>query len=321
MNELLITKDLPALTLDIIKNHTLAQQSAESAIQYAIKAGAGLIEAKALCKHGEWLPWLKENNLPERTVQNYMRLSLNTKTVSDLGIRGALDLLSEPREVKNLKPIECYYTQELQNAMQEWPDIFYGHVALLSALKRTPEKIAELTSYSVDRVKKAINPSVKLLSDTWDKEEEKLYSEGIYKMVNYEINGWLRQSNEKAHLYAVVMQNEGYDIDGRLISKLENITEHYDSLSYTQDRADLLRRVDTKFNRLLMLSVSTVLTRDAFGIEPIEWCVGWLVIGHEAGNICDYLLEIDAANDSRKEKLIKSGGYKELMKSVRSIRG
>jgi hypothetical protein len=322
MNQLLITKDLPALAQDIFKNHTLAQQSAESAIQYAIKAGAGLVEAKALCKHGEWLTWLKENNFPERTAQNYMKLSLNTKTVSDLGIREALDLLSEPREIKNLKPIDDYYTDKLRKPMQLWPDIFYGHVALLSALKKTPDKIAELTGYSVDMVKRAISPSIERLSHGLDNNEaDRLFTEACYKMATYDINRWLMLSNQKAQWFAEAMQTEGYDVDEKLINKLKNITEHYDSLSDTRDCAELLGRIDTYFDQLLMMRISIVLTRDTFGIEPIEWRVGWFIEGEEAGKLSDSLLEIDAANDDRKESLFKSGDYKELMKSARSIRG
>jgi Protein of unknown function (DUF3102) len=45
-------------------------------LERAIAAGKLLLEAKALVKHGEWLPWLESHcQIPERTVQHYMRLA------------------------------------------------------------------------------------------------------------------------------------------------------------------------------------------------------------------------------------------------------
>jgi len=47
--------------------------------------GCDLIEAKALCRHGEWLSWLKANvPFSERQARNYMRLA-KTAVTADLG--------------------------------------------------------------------------------------------------------------------------------------------------------------------------------------------------------------------------------------------
>ena len=52
---------LPALAAEILKAHADVQDAAKTALERAIAAGHALIEAKALVKHGEWLPWLREN--------------------------------------------------------------------------------------------------------------------------------------------------------------------------------------------------------------------------------------------------------------------
>lgn len=72
-----------------VKDHLIAAAAAEhAAIAAVMEAGHALIEAKAACKHSEWLPFLKEAGAPERTAQRYMRLArtgLKSDTVSDLG--------------------------------------------------------------------------------------------------------------------------------------------------------------------------------------------------------------------------------------------
>jgi hypothetical protein len=81
---------LPALAAEIRKAHADVQEAAKTAAERAIEAGHALIEAKELVRHGEWLPWLRENcALAERTAQLYMRiakLGLDSATVADLGL-------------------------------------------------------------------------------------------------------------------------------------------------------------------------------------------------------------------------------------------
>ncbi len=111
MNELLSTKDLQTLAMEINQADKLAQEHKESAISYAVKCGGALASAKSLVEHGKWLDWLKSNcALSERTAQNYMKLAheyplvenSNTQRVADLSIREALKLLSQPKETKTV---------------------------------------------------------------------------------------------------------------------------------------------------------------------------------------------------------------------------
>ena len=82
---------LPVLAEEIKRAHTGVMDAAKTAAERAIEAGNALIEAKALVKHGEWLPFLRDHcEIPERTAQLYMkiaRLELEPATVADLGIR------------------------------------------------------------------------------------------------------------------------------------------------------------------------------------------------------------------------------------------
>ncbi len=82
---------LPVLAEEIKCAHTGVMDAAKTAAERAMEAGNALIEAKALVKHGQWLPFLKQHcELPERTAQLYMkiaRLGLEPATVADLGIQ------------------------------------------------------------------------------------------------------------------------------------------------------------------------------------------------------------------------------------------
>jgi hypothetical protein len=82
-----------------------AEGAVRAALERARQAGQLLLEAKAQCRHGEWLPWLSANvRLSERTAQGYMRLAVewerlqaNPQRVADLPLRDALALLAEPQ--------------------------------------------------------------------------------------------------------------------------------------------------------------------------------------------------------------------------------
>lgn len=50
---------LNTLAADINREHHLAEESAQTAVEHAISAGELLIQAKAQHKHDGWLKWLK----------------------------------------------------------------------------------------------------------------------------------------------------------------------------------------------------------------------------------------------------------------------
>ena len=84
---------LPQLAAEIRKAHADVHGAAKTAAQRAIDAGHALIEAKALVKHGEWLPWLREHcALAERTAQLYMKIARSGNSpelIASLGLQAA----------------------------------------------------------------------------------------------------------------------------------------------------------------------------------------------------------------------------------------
>lgn len=91
-------RDIEAITAEILD----AKRAGGEAI---LTIGRGLIEAKALLSHGEWLPWLEERvEFSEKAAQRFMLLARkysNPTTLSDLGASKALILLAIPDEVRD----------------------------------------------------------------------------------------------------------------------------------------------------------------------------------------------------------------------------
>jgi hypothetical protein len=83
--------------------HAAAEHAMNDALQHARRCGELLMQAKAQCAHGEWLPWLGANfRASERTARGYMSLArrwdeLPTQNGNALPIRDALAALAEPR--------------------------------------------------------------------------------------------------------------------------------------------------------------------------------------------------------------------------------
>jgi hypothetical protein len=107
-----ITKpSLADLAARIQREHESAAGALKSAVIHAIEAGSLLLEAKRQLKHGGWLQWLHDNcEIPERTVQAYMRLARlpveKRSAVADLPLRDALSAIRS-REERNARAGEA----------------------------------------------------------------------------------------------------------------------------------------------------------------------------------------------------------------------
>jgi hypothetical protein len=104
---------LTDLAARIRAEHGAAAASLGDAVRHAMAAGELLIEAKALVRHGQWLPWLRDRcSLSERTCQLYMRLAKNRAEIektnaqsiadSDLTLNEAAALLMLSSDVRKL---------------------------------------------------------------------------------------------------------------------------------------------------------------------------------------------------------------------------
>jgi hypothetical protein len=158
---------LDELTAKIRREIDAAQADYESALRHAIRAGELLTEVKARLRHGEWLPWLRDN-FPgsERTARLYMQLYKNRHGVADMpSINQALEAIvgpdvpkSEPRvEVVKPKPRTPLSDEEFARCpvrpmhdVGDWPkrrsalvrDAFarsVGRIAEVAAMSATPE--------------------------------------------------------------------------------------------------------------------------------------------------------------------------------------
>ena len=88
-------RDIETVTAEILE----AKRAGGEAI---LTIGRGLIEAKGLLSHGEWLPWLEERvEFSEKAAQNFMRIARhysNPQALADLGATKALMLLAIPED-------------------------------------------------------------------------------------------------------------------------------------------------------------------------------------------------------------------------------
>jgi Protein of unknown function (DUF3102) len=101
---------LPELAARIKAEHEATAISLRRGVQHGMAAGDLLIEAKALLKHGQWLPWLRDHcAMSERSAQLYMRLAknrteieANTKQVADLTMNETAALLMLSSDIRKL---------------------------------------------------------------------------------------------------------------------------------------------------------------------------------------------------------------------------
>jgi len=103
---------LPILAAEIKTALDACNTAAKTAFSEAIVVGERLIEAKALLKHGSWLPWLGNHcRLSERQAQKYMRLArakdalaAKAPLTADLTIERAIAALSVAKPTNHLPP-------------------------------------------------------------------------------------------------------------------------------------------------------------------------------------------------------------------------
>ena len=99
--------DLHELAERIKEEHINVASALQQGFMHASAAGELLIQAKAKAGHGKWLSWLRDEcEISVRTASLYMRLAKNRRgiedqignAVADLTLRGAVKLLSPPRQ-------------------------------------------------------------------------------------------------------------------------------------------------------------------------------------------------------------------------------
>lgn len=102
-----LSDELAELASQVRDLHAAAKEAAETLFNRVIDTGRLLIEAKAKCKHGEWLPFLQAAGVHERYAQRCMQLveaGIDEKRLaSDFGsVRAALDFLADARPLQQV---------------------------------------------------------------------------------------------------------------------------------------------------------------------------------------------------------------------------
>ncbi|WP_037436183.1 DUF3102 domain-containing protein [Sinorhizobium fredii] len=94
-----LTNRLADLAEQVKSTNEAAALAERTTIEKALEAGHLLTEAKALCAHGQWYPFLDRAGIHERQASRLMQLAasgLKSDTVSDLGgIKGALAFIAK----------------------------------------------------------------------------------------------------------------------------------------------------------------------------------------------------------------------------------
>lgn len=71
-------ESMKQLAAEINAEHALGEQGTRKSLEHYRRAGEKLVKAKAQCKHGHWLRWIKENlTVSKSQVHNYMALARN----------------------------------------------------------------------------------------------------------------------------------------------------------------------------------------------------------------------------------------------------
>lgn len=99
------TSKLAELAEDVRARLQMLEKSYELVVEHAVVVGSRLNEAKAICGHGEWLPWLARNfELSASTAQRYMLLASesesNRERIDELPLRNVRKGLIAPAPEK-----------------------------------------------------------------------------------------------------------------------------------------------------------------------------------------------------------------------------
>lgn len=168
----------PERTIEEITSDILRAKQAGGEAVLAI--GRGLIEAKAVLTHGEWLPWLSEKvEFSERTAQNFMRLARewsNPQALADLGASKALTLLALPETERAAFASETHLvdgeektvidmtSRELEKAVRERAEALEAKAKAEAELKSMEDAVAK-TMTTLDQANSAKEALQKELDD------------------------------------------------------------------------------------------------------------------------------------------------------------
>jgi hypothetical protein len=157
---------LTVLATEINAKLTLARRHGQANLSALMDAGDMLIEAKDALDHGQWDDWLSSNSaLSDRTARLYMQLAghrarveAKMATVATLGIRGALEQISEDqmqegREKRNREALAC----ELAQRSAYWPKPKTTPDHLRPTRYPCEKPVHSMADFNAERVRRAVS--------------------------------------------------------------------------------------------------------------------------------------------------------------------
>jgi Protein of unknown function (DUF3102) len=158
---------LTVLATEINAKLTLARRHGQATLSALMDVGDRLLEAKDALDHGQWDDWLSDNfALSDRTARLYMqlaghraRIEAKMATVATLGVRGALEQISEDqtqegREKRNREALARELAQRVGPHRPEPKPAW----AMSDRSQVTREKpVHSMADFDAERVRRAVS--------------------------------------------------------------------------------------------------------------------------------------------------------------------
>ena len=146
---------LSELAAKIKSLHAAVIDAGKNVVRKAIDAGVALIEAKQKVGHGNWLRWLKECGLSDRTAEVYMTCARNRQRLEAIIATAANMTLSAA--LREIKPTS---DRAEDGAMGKYEKARIALIKKLSALAPDDiEEAAERTVRELQAVVAAVRPA------------------------------------------------------------------------------------------------------------------------------------------------------------------
>jgi hypothetical protein len=193
---------LTVLATEINAKLTLARRHGQATLSALMDAGDRLLEAKKALDHGQWDDWLSDNfALSDRTARLYMQLAAHRPrveakmaTVATLGIRGALEQISEDQVQEGKEKFNReMLAYELAHRSPHWPMPETKPDWSASGPSSYPREkpVHDLAALNAVRVQRAV-ASILLHIET---ERKSLAEAGLLKQFDAALRAWLSLRN------------------------------------------------------------------------------------------------------------------------------
>jgi Protein of unknown function (DUF3102) len=222
---------LAVLATEINAKLTLARRHGQATLSALMDVGDRLLEAKEALDHGQWDDWLSDNfALSDRTARLYMQLAGHRKrieakmaTVAVLGVRGALEQISEDQvqEGREKRNHEALARELALRRGRTGPESKPNWIATSgpSSYRSTsyPKPVHCLADLSAERVRRAVS-SILMHIET---ERKWLAQAGLLEQFDAELRrriellGPHKASDEEAARADAAAIEQGGDRDGR----------------------------------------------------------------------------------------------------------